>query len=82
MNIQSELLTGLTVEEKEEVKRLWTLHNLLSAAQRRVLEKRLNRMLISKEADYNISNWPMWRADQDGYVRALTDVLKLIPDQR
>jgi len=34
---------------------------------------------VSDEADYDKASWPYYRADQDGYSRALKDIRKLFP---
>ena len=50
-----------------------------------VIEK-LEKILTDKKdsasksdvSDYNVASWPYLRADKDGYIRALTEVLELL----
>ena len=45
---------------------------------REVIQSKVEAYAKTSPEDYNVANWAYLRADQDGCVRALTDVLKLI----
>lgn len=45
---------------------------------REVLEARVVVKEATTEQDYSIPNWSHLQADRAGYIRAMTDVLKLI----
>jgi hypothetical protein len=45
---------------------------------REVISDRIEATSKTSATDYDVANWAYLRADQDGYIRALTDVLNLI----
>lgn len=65
-------------EQREKVKNEIALaHNAF-----RKLERMLkSRLATPKVSDYQKSAWPYWRADMDGYNRAIQEVLELIKEE-
>ena len=64
--------------DREKVKR--NLEVAYSAF--RHLEKVLGaRLQYPKVSDYQKAAWPYWRADMDGYNRAIREVLDLIKEE-
>lgn len=80
--IPIEYLSGLTLERQAELKRLWRLNNELMGALKSVVENKLAQEEGTSDKDYTNPGWPYYRADKDGYIRALRYILNLIPDQR
>lgn len=64
-------------EEKKELE-AELLNSRILERVREVIHARVEAYSKTTLEDYNVSNWAYLRADQDGYIRALTDVLKLI----
>jgi len=80
--ISTEWLAGLTQERQAEIRRLWRLSNPLADRLQEVLKKKLGSLQNTHEGDYDRQSWPYWRADRDGQIRILEEVIKLLPDQR
>lgn len=43
------------------------------------IEKRINKADETKEIDYDCPSWSHKQADQNGYQRAMKEILKLLP---
>jgi len=46
---------------------------------RDLLEKRITKIEDKKEIDYDCPSWSHKQADANGYVRAIKEILKLLP---
>lgn len=78
-NIPSDYLIGKTEREKAAVKRLWKADAPILDEIRTIVRRKSEELERTSPTDYNINNWPYYRADRDGYRRALEDVLQLLP---
>lgn len=79
--IPTEYLAGKTRDQQAEIKRLWKLNNELMNVFREVVERKAAAAEATLERDYDRPGWPYWRAAQDGTIRALYDILTLLPDR-
>jgi hypothetical protein len=77
--IPSDYLLGKTQARQAEVKRLWKLENQLMEELKQVINRLLEDADKTSESDYDKLGWPYWRADRDGYKRALERVRLLLP---
>ena len=64
-------------KDKEKVKRDWVVSKPI---RERLSEMLHERKRTSRVTDYELAAWPYYRADADGYNRALTEVLALIKE--
>ena len=46
---------------------------------REIIEKRIKKKEDTKEIDYDCSSWSHKQADDNGYIRAMNEILRLIP---
>lgn len=68
-----------TREEKDEfIKQIVGSAHVLNIY-RKVIEDRKKISEESKESDYNDASWAYKQADNNGYIRALKEVLRLFP---
>lgn len=73
-----------TVVNDENEKKLFDTAYKEAKQFRKYLQKYLNNKLTSleltSEADYDLTNWALKRADRDGQVRLIKTLQKLIED--
>jgi hypothetical protein len=72
------LMFAKTEEERNTtrliVKNSVTILGLLA----QILTKELQELESTSSEDYNVANWPYYRADRDGAIRQTKQLLKLI----
>lgn len=73
--MNTEWFKGLTQEEKAKKKDLLKANKKVLKELSAILE---SKKICPKKEDYSNPNWAYYRADMDGYNRALTTVLNII----
>lgn len=68
-----------TREEKDDfIKQIVGATHVLNVY-RNLIEKQIEREQRSHKSDYNDASWAYKQADQNGYIRALEEILRLFP---
>jgi hypothetical protein len=79
-SISTELLAGIpTQEEREEFERAWRNSTYVLDRLKAALERKMIGLDIDKPDDYDNPSWAVKRADRNGELRALKDILRLLP---
>lgn len=70
-----EIFYARSKRSPEQVDRDFSLADEALEVLREILEGKIKEL---KEKDYDKASWPFWRADVDGYNRALKEVISLL----
>lgn len=70
-----EIFYAKSKRKREQVDRDFQLAEEAFEVVREILEDKVKEL---KEKDYDKPSWPFWRADVDGYNRALKEVISLL----
>jgi hypothetical protein len=67
-----------TKEEKEEKEVLIRNSTRILELVSQVIQKQLDELAVTKTTDYDKPGYPYYRADRDGQIRVLTQLLQTI----
>jgi hypothetical protein len=78
--MKAALLTGLTDQEKDEVRQSFAASSRFREKLREVLRMRVNanNKTVRSKDSYGVANWAYLQADAVGYERALVEVISLL----
>lgn len=79
-NISTEWLAGIPdQEEREQFEKAWRNSTYVLDRLKAILERKMAGLDIDKPDDYDNPSWAVKRADRNGELRALTEILRLLP---
>lgn len=73
------LTQGLSEEETKEYETAWRNSTYVSDPIKQHLLTRLESLELDSDEDYNIPNWQLLRADKNGRIKEILNLLKLLP---
>lgn len=73
-------LYGLGPEESAEIVQTWRNSTYILDKLKAILERKLGELeKPDREDDYNNPQWPVLRADRNGQIRQLRNLINLLP---
>jgi hypothetical protein len=77
--ISTEWLHGLSTEEALDFERTWRNSTYVLDRLKAILERKKIGLEVDKCDDYNNPQWAVLRADKNGTLRTLQEILRLLP---
>jgi hypothetical protein len=78
-NFPLQLSKGLVEEDRQDYESAWRNSTYVTDRIKQVLLDKLESLTVDQEQDYNIPNWPYYRADKNGQIKAIKDFIRLLP---
>jgi hypothetical protein len=78
-NIPTELVRNLDSEGNAAYEMAWRNSTYVTDRIKEAIEKRIEALELDLPSDYSNPSWAYLRADKNGRVAALTEILKLLP---
>lgn len=77
--VSTEWLIGLDAEQKATFEGTWRNSTYVLNQLKRILQRQQAALETDKEDDYDNPSWTVLRADRNGQLRTLKEILRLLP---
>lgn len=78
-NIPTELIKGLSEEEKKKYEQAWRNSTYVLDKIKDLITTKINSNTLDEQSDYTSNNWTVLRADKNGRIQAYKEILKYFP---
>lgn len=78
-NVPVELLHGLEPDDYQDYENRWRNSTYVLDQIKKAIQRRIDSLEIDKDGDYSVPNWPYLRADKNGQLKQLRDLIRLLP---